>query len=74
MSKKNKDTKKKSAKKERYAKFRKEKSTKSNFTMPEFTPEAHKMQQENDAKISSFLRYSKNPPTLSLREKKDKSK
>jgi hypothetical protein len=74
MSKKNKNKeKKKNAKKEKYAKFRKEKNVKTNFSTPDFTPELHKQQQEDDAKISSYLRYSKNRPVLSLREKKAKT-
>lgn len=75
MSKKSKESKKKkNPKKERYAKFKRDKQAKTTYTPPEFTPELHKQQQEDDMKINSFLRYSKNRPSLSLREKKAKTK
>jgi hypothetical protein len=67
---KKKESKKKNAKKERYAKFRKDKNVKTTYSTPEFTPEQYKQQREDDDKINSFLSYSKNPPSLSLREKK----
>jgi hypothetical protein len=69
MSKK-KESKKKNAKKERYAKFRKDKNVKTAYSSPELTPEQYRQQREDDDKINSFLRYSKNKPVLSLREKK----
>jgi hypothetical protein len=72
MSKKSKkkETKKLSAKKEKYAKFRKDKPSTLSLTTPELTPEQQKQKQIDEAKINSFLRYSKNPPSLSLKEKK----
>lgn len=72
MSKKSKkkEPKKLSAKKEKYLKFRKEKPSTLNFSAPELTPEQQKQKQIDEAKINSFLRYSKNPPSLSLKEKK----
>jgi hypothetical protein len=74
MSKKKKETKKISVKKAKYAKFRREKSAQLNISAPDLTPEQQKQKQLDEAKINSFLRYSKNRPTLSLREKKAKSK
>jgi hypothetical protein len=74
MSKKKKEPKKKSAKKEKYAKFRKEKSAKTVYATPDLTPEQHKQQQEDDRKIGLYLRFSKNRPVLSLKEKKAKGK
>jgi hypothetical protein len=67
---KKKETKKLSAKKEKYAKFRKEKPSTLNFSAPELTPEQQKQKQIDEGKINSFLRYNKNPPSLSLRDKK----
>ena len=63
-----------SAKKEKYAKFHKDKPVNMNLTSPELTPEQQKQKQADELKINSFLRYSKNRPTLSLREKKAKGK
>jgi hypothetical protein len=72
MSKKSKkkETKKISAKKEKYLKFRKEKPSTLNFTTPELTPEQQKQKQVDEGKINSYLRYNKNAPALSIREKK----
>lgn len=72
MSKKSKKKEKKkvNAKKEKYAKFRKDKPSTLNFTTPDLTPEQQKQKQVDEGKINSFLRYSKNAPALSLREKK----
>ncbi|MFH2020187.1 MAG: hypothetical protein ABIJ34_02170 [archaeon] len=76
MSKKKKkgEKKKLSAKKEKYAKFRKDKPSALNLTSPELTPEQQKQKQEDEMKINSFLRFSKNRPTLSIREKRAKGK
>lgn len=68
-SKKNK-VKKVSAKKEKYAKFRKDKPSTLNITAPDLTPEQQKQKQIDEGRINSYLRYSKNRPALSLREKK----
>ncbi len=72
MSKKSKkkEPKKISAKKEKYAKFRKDKPSTLNFNSINFTPEQQKQKQKDEEKINSFLRYNKNKPSLSLREKK----
>ncbi len=72
MSKKKKESKKKNAKKERYAKFKKDKGAKKEYSSPDLTPEQYQQQREDDLKINQFLRYSKNRPSLSLREKKRK--
>jgi hypothetical protein len=72
--KKDKVKKKLSAKKEKYAKFHKEKAPNMNLTSPELTPEQQKQKQQDELKINSFLRYSKNRPTLSIREKRAKGK
>ena len=72
MSKKSKKKKPKkiSAKKEKYAKFRKDKPSTLNFTTPDLTPEQQKQKQLDEGRINSYLRYSKNRPALSLREKR----
>ena len=72
MSKKSKkkDSKKINAKKEKYAKFKRDKPSTLSFATPELTPEQQKQKQLDEASINSFLRYNKNRPTLSLREKK----
>ena len=74
MSKKKKEKKKMSAKREKYAKFRKDKPSTINYTTPELTPEQQKQKQIDEAKINSFLRYNRNRPALSIREKKAKGK
>lgn len=72
--KKNKNKKKKvNARKERYAKFRKDKQI-MNFNPPDLTPEQQKQKQEDERRIDSFLRYSRNPPTREISERKMKSK
>jgi hypothetical protein len=70
MGKKNKKPKKVSAKKEKYAKFKKEKNTTIDLTMPELTPEQMKQRQIDEQTVNSFLRYSKNPPTKELKDRK----
>jgi hypothetical protein len=74
MSKKKKESKKTSAKKLKYAKFRKDKPSNLNISAPDLTPEQQKQKQIDEAKINSFLRYSRNRPSLSIREKKAKGK
>ena len=73
MSKKKKE-KKKNAKKEKYAKFKRDKPSNINISSPDLTPEQQKQKQEDELKINSYLRYSKNRPSLSLRERKAKGK
>ncbi len=60
-------------KKERYAKFKKDKKA-VNIISPEPTPEEIKLRQEDEATINKFLRFSKNPFTKSIKEKKLKAK
>ena len=72
MSKKNKKPKKISAKKEKYAKFRKEKPSTMDLTMPDLSSEQQKQKQDDEQSINGFLRYSKNKPSLSLKDKKKK--
>ena len=72
MSKKKKE-KKKNAKKEKYAKFKRDKPSAINVSSPDLTPEQQKQKLEDEGRINSYLRYAKNKPTLSLREKKAKS-
>jgi len=70
MGKKSKKPKKISAKKEKYAKFRKDKPSTLDISAPDLTPEQQKQKQIDEGRINSYLRYSKNRPSLSLREKK----
>ena len=73
--KKNKNKKKKiNPKRERYAKFRKEKPSTMNFTTPDLTPEPQKQKQDDEGSIDRFLRFSKNPPTKEVIERRMKSK
>ncbi len=73
MGKKSKKKKKKvSAKKEKYIKFRKEKPSSMDVTMPDLSTEEMKQKQHDEDSINRFLRYSKNRPVLSLKEKKKK--
>lgn len=74
MSKKKKEKKKVSAKREKYAKFKKDKPSNLNFSTPELTPEQQKQKQEDESKIARFLRFSKNRPVLSIKEKKAREK
>jgi hypothetical protein len=59
--------------KERYAKFKKDKKP-VNIESPEPTPEEIKQRQEDEMKINKFLRFSKNPFTKTVKEKKLKYK
>jgi hypothetical protein len=61
-------------KRERYAKFHKEKSATMDISMPELTPEQRKAKMEAEEKIGRFLRFSKNPPTKEIVERKMRSK
>ncbi len=74
MSKKNKKPKKVSAKKEKYAKFHKEKPSSIDLTMPDLSPEQTKQKQEDELKISRFLRFNKNPPSKPIRERNTRGK
>ena len=72
---KNKNKKKKvNAKKEKYEKFRKDKPSAMSFTVPDFTPEQQKQRQEDERNIDYFMRYSRNPPTKEVSERKMRSK
>ncbi len=73
MAKKDK-SKKISAKKEKYLKFRKEKSTAVDLTPPELTDEQMRQKQDDERRISSFWRFSKNPPPKEVVERRMKSK
>ena len=73
-SKKKKGVKKLSAKKEKYLQFRKEKPTTMDLTPPELTPEQQKRKQEDEMSINRFWKFSKNPPTKEIKEKKIKYK
>ena len=73
--KKNKNKKKKvNPKKERYEKFRKEKSSNMTFNTPDLTPEQQKEKQEDEKSIEMFWRYSRNPPTKEVNERRMRSK
>jgi len=73
MGNKKKKVKKISAKKEKYAKFRKEKPGAMDLTMPDLSAEAAKQKQEDEKKINLFLRFSKNPPTKDLKDKRKRN-
>ncbi|MBN2454506.1 hypothetical protein JXB11_03090 [Candidatus Woesearchaeota archaeon] len=62
------------AKAERYAKFHKEKPANTTFVAPDLTPEQMKQRQEDEQKISFFLRRNRNPPTKEISERKMRSK
>lgn len=62
------------SKKEKYAKFRKDKPDTTSYTPPELTAEQLKQRQEDDNKISKFLRFSKNPRTKEILKRKEMSK
>jgi hypothetical protein len=59
-----------SAKKEKYAKFRKEKPSTMDVSMPDLSSDENKQKQDDELKINKFLRFSKNRPVLSLKEKR----
>jgi hypothetical protein len=61
-------------KRERYAKFHKEKSAAMDFSMPELSDEQRKAKLEAESSITRFLRFSKNPPTKEVVERKMRSK
>jgi hypothetical protein len=65
-----KKVKKVSAKKEKYAKFRKEKPGTMDLTMPDLSPEESKQKQDDEMSINKFLRFNKNKPVLSLKDKR----
>lgn len=72
---KNKNKKKKiNAKKEKYSKFRKDKPTSMTFAVPDLTPEQRMQKQQDERNIDYFLRYSRNPPTQEISERKMRSK
>lgn len=72
MSKKDKRPKKVSAKKEKYLKFRKEKPGTMDVSMPDLSDDQVRQKREDEMFINKFFRFSKNPPTKEVREKKDK--
>ena len=75
MGKKNKNKKKKiSPKKEKYAKFRKDKQTSMDVSMPDLEPEQIKQKREDETKIDRYLRFSRNPPTKEIIERRMKDK
>lgn len=75
MGKKSKNKPKKvSVKKERYAKFRKDKPGALNISMPDLSEEQVKQKREDENKIDRFLRFSRNPPTKEIVERRTKSK
>ena len=74
MSKKDKRPKKISAKKEKYLKFKKEKPSAMDLTMPDLSDEQNKLRQQDELSINRFLRFSRNPPTKEIRDKKEKYK
>ena len=73
MSRKKKE-KKKNTKKEKYAKFKRDKPSALNITSPDLSPEQQKQKQDDELRINTYLRYSKNRPSLSLRERRKKGK
>jgi len=75
MSKKNKNKPKKvSAKKERYSKFHKEKSGTLDINFPDLDEDQQKRKKDDETKLEKFLRFSKNPPTKEVVERRAKSK
>jgi hypothetical protein len=74
MGKKDKKQKKVNAKKEKYKKFHKEKSGTLDISMPDLDDEIRKRAKVDQEKIDKFLRYTKNPPTKQVLERKMKSK
>jgi hypothetical protein len=75
MGRKNKKkTKKVNVKRERYAKFRKEKPSAMSFTTPDISIEQRKYAQDDDKKISIFLKTHRNKPAKEIVERKMKSK
>jgi hypothetical protein len=75
MGKKNKNkVKKVSAKKQKYLKFKKEKSSNIDLSMPDLSEEQVLARRENDTRIDRFLKFNRNPPTKSLKEKRIKTK
>ena len=73
MAKKNK-VKKVNVRKERYAKFHKEKPSTLDLSMPDLSEEEMKQKREDELKIDKFLRFSKNRPLPTIKEKLAKSK
>lgn len=74
MGKKDKSKKKPNPKREKYAKFRKEKSGTMDLTMPDLDDSQQKQKLEDEQKINRFLRFNRNPPAKSIRDKKLKKK
>ncbi len=60
--------------KERYAKFKKDRPKVMNITSPDPSPDEIKHRQEDEMTINRFLRFSKNPFTKTIKERKAKSK
>jgi uncharacterized protein with WD repeat len=61
-------------KRERYAKFHKEKSAIMDMSMPDLTPEQRQQKRDDEMKLERFVRFSKNPPTKEIVERKMRSK
>jgi hypothetical protein len=74
MSRKNKKPKKVSAKKLKYAAFHKEKPSVLNIASRELTAEEQKGAQEDDLRITAFLKQKKNAPTKEVSERRMRSK
>ncbi len=74
MSKKKKKQKKTNPKRERYAKFRKDKPGTLDISMPDLTTEQQKQKQNDEQKFNKFLRFNRNRPILSLKDKKERER
>ena len=73
-NKKKKKEKKLNPKKEKYAKFRKDKPAAMDLSMPDLSEDQQKQKQDDEKRINMFGRYSKNPPTKEIVERKMRSK
>ena len=62
------------AKKEKYTKFKKDKPKTLDITSPEPSVEEIKQRQDDEMKLSRYWRFSKNPPTKEIKDKKLKYK
>lgn len=69
-----KKSKKVNAKKEKYTKFKKDKPAALDVNMPDLDTDQMKQKQLDETKIDRFLRFSRNPPTKEIVERKMKSK
>jgi|GEM_PF-1274927 len=73
MSKKKKQ-KKSNPKRERYLKFHKEKSAVMDVSMPELNDDQMRQKREDESKIERYLKFSRNPPSKEIVERRMKSK